>query len=277
MIALANTPVNEVQSIITTGTPAGGTFTLQIYGDVTTPLGNTATAPQIQAALIALANVGNNVSCTGGPLPTPVVVTFNNYFAGQAQQLITLATNSLTGGTTPTVVITRTTPGSGQYDPVSPWFDLGATKTGVKITRNSAEDVFDVDQIYGDLDARPNNWQMTIATALSEVSLVKLQVAWELGTVTVDSTPTTGVEAHLGIGLPINYTKRRLAILYQRPNGFIRAVVFRKVVKTTQDSDLTYMKTGDQITVPLTFRALIDTTVGDITQNLGEIVDQANE
>jgi len=278
MIRTGATTQNEVQTLTMTGTPTGGTFTLMIYGDVTTALAFNATAAQVQTALQALPNIGNNVAVSGGPFPgTPIVVTYNNYMAGEPQQLIALANNSLTGGTTPTVTPVRTTAGFGQYDPISPWFDVGSTKTGVRISRNSAEDVIDVDQVYGDLDARPNNWSMTVATALSEITLVNLQVAWELGNTTVDTTPSTGVEAHLGMGLPTAYTKRRMAILYQRPNGLIRAVVFRKVIKTTQDSDMTYMKTGDQITVPITWRALIDTTVQDPTQNLGEIIDQANE
>lgn len=277
MIAMGTTAVNDVQTLNETGSPTGGTFTLSIYGDVTTPLGYQATAAQVQAALIALPNIGNNVTCAGGPLPTAITVTFNNYLAGQLQQLIIANSSGLTGGTTPAVTVTHTTPGSGQYDPISPWFDLGATKNGVRFNRNNTEDVFDVDQIYGDLDARPTNWTMQITTDLAQSTLSVMQVAWELGNTFIDATPATGSEEHLGVGLPTAYTHRRMAILYQRPNGLIRAVIFRRTIKMPTNSEINFMKSGPQLTVPVVFRALIDTTVQDPTQNIGEIVDQALE
>jgi len=278
LVTLSGSPVNDVQTLTETGTPTGGTFTLSIYGDVTAPIAYNATAAAVQAQLQALPNIGNNVACSGGPFPaTPIVVTFNNYMAGQAQQVIIANSAGLTGGSTPAVGVVHTTTGSGIYDPVSPWFDLGATKTGIRISRNNTEDVFDVDQLYGDLDARPTNWEMQIATSLSQSSLQVMQTAWELGNIFDDTTPSTGTERHLGMGLPTSYTKRRLAILYQRPNGLIRALVFRRTVKMPQASEINYMKSGEQLLVPVTWRALIDTTVQDPTQNIGEIIDQALE
>jgi len=269
---------NDVQTLKCTGTPTGGTFTLRLYGDVTSAIKYNCTKEELEKALQELPSLGNNVKVEGSSFPAgELKVEFVSYRADEAQPLIELATNSMTGGTTPTVTITHTTVGAGEFDCVSPWFDLGATKTGCKITRNNTEDVFEVDQIYGDLDARPTNWTMTIVTALAEVTLAKLQIAWELGNTFIDSTPTTGPEEHLGVGLPTTYTHRRLAILYRRPNNLIRAVIFRRVVKMPQESDMTYMKSGEQIVLPVTFRALIDTTVGDQTQNIGEVVDQANE
>lgn len=278
MIALTNAGAqNDVQTITSTGVPTGGTFTLSIYGDTTATIPYDGTAAQVQTAIQALPTIGSNVTCTGGPLPTAVVVTFNNYMADQAQSVFVPNYAGLSGGTTPTIVVTHTTVGSGIYDPVSPWFDLGATKDGVKFNRNNTEDVFDVDQIYGDLDARPTNWEMQITTSLAQSTLASFQTAWELGNTFIDATPTTGPEEHLGIGLPTAYTHRRMAILYQRPNGLIRAVIFRRTVKMPQASEINYMKSGPQLTIPVVFRALIDPTVGDPTQNIGEIVDQANE
>jgi hypothetical protein len=270
--------VNDEQTLTIAGTPTGGTFTLRQYGDVTAAIKYNATAKEVEAALRELPSVGANVEATGGPFPgTPVVLKFIGAREKEAQPLVELAANSMTGGTTPTLTVAHTVVGAGIYDAISPWFELGATKTGVKITRNNTEDVFDVDQIYGDLDARPTNWEMTIVTALAEATLAKIQVAWELGNTFVDSTPTTGPEEHLGIGLPTSYVHRRLAVLYQRPNGLIRALVFRRVVKMPQESDITYMKSGEQITMAFTFRCLIDPTISDPTQNLGEVVDQAVE
>jgi len=269
---------NDVQTITISGTPTGGTFQLRFLGENTEAIKYNATAAEVQAALRALPSVGGNVKCSGGPLPgTGVVVEFVEYFAKTLEPLIEVSTTTLTGGTTPKVEIAHTTPGVGQYDPVAPWFDLGATKTGAKITRNNTEDVFEIDQVHGDLDAAPTNWTMSIVTALAEVSLARLQFGWELGETFIDATPATGPEMHLGIGLPTNYVKRRFAVLYQRPNGLIRAVAFRRVIKMPQESDINFQKQGEQQTIPITFRALIDPTVQDPNQTIGEIIDQANE
>jgi hypothetical protein len=104
---------DEVQTIATTGTPTGGTFRLSYEGLVTAAIAFDAAAATIDTALEALPSIGTGgVTCAGGPLPTGVTVTFNSQNLGRkAVPLIALHTNSLTGGTTPTVTITETTPG----------------------------------------------------------------------------------------------------------------------------------------------------------------------
>jgi hypothetical protein len=73
------------------------------------------TAADVQATLSALANIGSgNVFCTGGSLPgTPVTITFCGSLGMMPQKLVTLGTNSLTGGSSPTAAVTRTTAGGG--------------------------------------------------------------------------------------------------------------------------------------------------------------------
>ena len=61
------------------------------------------------------------------------------------------------------------------YDPMTGWNDLGATKTGITITVNNTEETFDVDQIYADIDSRPTGWECTVATALAEMTVQRLQ------------------------------------------------------------------------------------------------------
>ncbi|MFI7240109.1 hypothetical protein [Streptomyces cyaneofuscatus] len=104
---------NEVQSVAITGTPTGGTYTLTYSGQTTAPIVYNATAAQVRTALTALSNIGTgNVTCTGGPHPgTPVVVTFTGPLAGTDVAQMTGNAASLTGGTTPAVVVTTTTPG----------------------------------------------------------------------------------------------------------------------------------------------------------------------
>lgn len=105
--------VNEQQTVTITGTPTGGTFTLEFDGEVTAAIAYNANAAAVAAALEALPNIGDgNVSASGGALPgTPVVVTFQGDLAGEAQPLMTADGSGLTGGTTPDATVAQTTEG----------------------------------------------------------------------------------------------------------------------------------------------------------------------
>ena len=155
------------------------------------------------------------------------------------------------------------------YDAASGWNDLGATKGGVVISRNSTEETFDVDQILANIDTRPVTWEQTIATAMAEASLDRINVAWEAGTKT-----TSGSEEQMGVGDPTTYKTRRLAVLLRKDDGKIRAHVFRKVQRNATDSSITLNKTGDQITFPITFTALADTSVSDVDTRTQVIFNQ---
>lgn len=104
---------NEVQQVAITGTPTGGTYTLTLSGQTTSGIVYNATAAAVQSALEALSNVNpGDVTCTGGPHPgTPVLVTFGGQYAGDDMPQMTGSATNLTGGTTPAVVVTTTTPG----------------------------------------------------------------------------------------------------------------------------------------------------------------------
>lgn len=160
-----------------------------------------------------------------------------------------------------------------QYDAKTGWVDLGATKTGIQITVNNAEETFDVDQILGDIASAPTSWEVSVGTQLAEFTLERMQVAWEGSSITTDATPTPD-EKELGVGEPTSYTQRRLAVLYQRPSGLIRAFIFRKVQRMPQESSVTFQKTGEQISVPVRFRALADTSVTDVYKRFFIVRDQ---
>lgn len=105
---------NEVQTLTMTGTPTGGTFTLRFRGQTTAPIVFGATAAQIDTALEALSTIGaGGVLSAGGPFPAvAITATFNAApYAPSNVPNISLGTNGLTGGTTPTVTVTATTPG----------------------------------------------------------------------------------------------------------------------------------------------------------------------
>lgn len=99
-----------IQQILqTTGAPTGGTFTLTYSGHTTSSLAWNATAAQVQNALVALTNLGANVTCTGGPLPTsPITITFSYGFSSNPALITT--TSALTGGTAPQAVVTAVEP-----------------------------------------------------------------------------------------------------------------------------------------------------------------------
>ena len=127
---------NEVQTITTTGVPTGGTFTLTYAGQTTAPIAYNAASTVVATALTALTSIGTgNVTTSGGPLPTGVVVTFTNALGGSDVATLT-ATSSLTGGTTPTVVITTTTQGvvgSNSIGYQAPSVNVNPTPNGVAI------------------------------------------------------------------------------------------------------------------------------------------------
>lgn len=99
---------NEVQTLTTTGTPAGGTIRLNFDGQQTGTIAYNASAAVVQSALEALSNIApGDVVVTGGPLPAGVVITFGGTYAGVNVPLITTTGTALTGGTSPTAVITQ--------------------------------------------------------------------------------------------------------------------------------------------------------------------------
>lgn len=154
------------------------------------------------------------------------------------------------------------------------WVDLGATKTGIQVTINNAEETFDVDQILGDISSQPTSWECSVGTQLAEMTPERLQVAWEGSDITVDATPDTP-EEEISFGQPASYTQKRLAVLFQRPNGMVRGHFFWIVQRQPQESSVTYAKTGEQISVPVRFRVLADPSFDDVRKRFFMIRDQA--
>lgn len=111
--ATAITGVNDVQTLTTTGVPTGGTLNLTYTptGATTTNLNFNETAANVQSALRVILG-SSNVNATGGPLPSAITITFVGTL-GNANQPVFTFTNNLTGGASPTPVITHTTPGRG--------------------------------------------------------------------------------------------------------------------------------------------------------------------
>ena len=103
---------DEVQTITITGTPTGGDFTLDFKGETTAVVAYNAAAAAVQSALEALPNIDpGDVTVAGGPGPgTPWTVTFGGQYEDEdVPQLI--AVGNFTGGSSPAIAVTTTTPG----------------------------------------------------------------------------------------------------------------------------------------------------------------------
>jgi hypothetical protein len=100
--------VSEVNTVNINSATSGGTFTLTQNANTTAPILYSATAADVQAALIA-APTSLTVTVTGGPGPgTDWVVT---YTATGAQTALTGTGTNLTGGSATSVNITQVTSG----------------------------------------------------------------------------------------------------------------------------------------------------------------------
>ncbi len=126
-------PTYEVDSVVTSGVPTGGTFTLQFTYDgntyTTAPIAFNASAAAVASALAAATGgpaLPGTLTGSGGPLPTAVTITASGAFEGPITGQIGNGAG-LTGGTAPAVAFTRTTQGTGGSP--APTFPAGNTMT----------------------------------------------------------------------------------------------------------------------------------------------------
>lgn len=192
----------------------------------------------------------------------PTFLDDEGFIRGPARLMYCAVTQSFPTGISQVVNLST-------YSAMTGWSDLGATKGGVAISINNTEESFDVDQVYGDIDSLPTAWECSVSTQLAEMTLDRLTFCWEGSPVT-----TSGGEKSMGYGAPLSYTRRRMAVLFQRPNGKIRAFVFRKVQRSPQESTITFNKTGEQQSVAVRFRAIADLSVSDVYSRFFTAYDQ---
>jgi hypothetical protein len=163
--------------------------------------------------------------------------------------------------------------GVTQYDAVGDWEDLGATKGGVQISINHSEETFDVDQILGDIESAPVSWECSVSTALAENTLEHFQLAWEGSAITTNTAPTPD-ERTMGYGQPTRYTRRQLAVLYKSDEDLIRAFIFRRVQLQPVESQITFNKTGEQVSIPVQFKGLADSSISDVKTRFFTVIEQ---
>lgn len=112
----------QVQTITVTGTPDGGSFTVQNeVTDTPATVAYNATADQLQTAVESLESVGaGNTHVDGTSLATGLAVSFIGELQGETLDLLTVDDANLTGGTTPAATASVTTAANG-------WKALGHT------------------------------------------------------------------------------------------------------------------------------------------------------
>ena len=96
---------DAVQTVMLTGSPTGGTFTLTFGGDTTSSIAYNASASTVQSALVALGSIGSgNVVVTTG-INGGWQVRFTESLGGTYENQITASGSGLTGGTSPGVSV----------------------------------------------------------------------------------------------------------------------------------------------------------------------------
>lgn len=161
--------------------------------------------------------------------------------------------------------------GVNQYNAKAGWTELGATKGGVTVSTNHTEETISVDQVFGDIDSAPTAWETSVSTALAEMTLEHLQVVWEGSDIETNGAG----ERTLGYGQPDEYTKRRLAVLYKAPKtDKIRAIVFRIAQLQPVESSIVFNREGDQMTLPVQFKGLADTSIDDPQKRFFMVYEQ---
>lgn len=99
-------PDSTIYVVTVTGTPGGGTFSLNVTADGTTAetaaIAYNASAAAVQAAIIALANVPADGVVVTGSAGGPFTLTFGGELTDEVV-VVALADNDLTGGSSPSV------------------------------------------------------------------------------------------------------------------------------------------------------------------------------
>lgn len=248
---------SQVDSLDLNG--ATGNYTLTVNGEETASLADTDDEAAIQAAIEALTDVEpGDITVTDTGTGGPYDLTWGGNLAAQPVD-VSVDGTGMTGGP-PT--ITNTTEGIDQFAPQGMWEDLGATREGIAITVNNAEDAYEVDQVAGEIGSSPTSWEASVATNFAEMTLEKFQLVWEGTAITTDSSPDVP-EREISFAGATAYTQRRLAVLFRRDNGAILMFAFHKVVRTPQESTVNFQKGGDPMTLAMTFKALADATEAD--------------
>jgi hypothetical protein len=262
------TPANEVQTVTITGTPTGGTFSLTYNGQTAAGIAYNAAASAVQTALQGLSTIGSgNATVTGGPGPgTPYVVTFVGTLSNTNVAVMTAA-GSFTGGTTPAIAVTTTTPGSPVDLATLPvgYKDIGwVTSDGVTYGRTT--DVSDVTSFGSVQPTRSDvtNDTITMSVVAQETSLLTLGLYTGADTSALTASITNGEFSIAKPSIPGFRYYRVLGLFVDRDDQGREIYLARYMprARITEWGEQQLNDGDDPVTYNMTFTGYEDSTVG---------------
>ncbi len=267
---LTSAGTNEVQTITITGTPTGGSFTLTFTGQTTAGIAYNANAAAVLSALEALSNIApGDVTVGGGPGPgTPYTVTFSGGSYGSTDVAVMTASGaSLTGGSSPNVAVTTTTPGVNLDLATLPtgWEDLGwITSDGVTYGRTT--EVSDVTSFGSVQPTRSDVTQDTITMQVvaQQTSLLTLGLYTGADTSALTATAATGEFSIAKPSIPGFRYYRVLGLFVDRDDAGREIYMARYMprARITEWGEQQMSDGDDPITYPMTFTGYEDSAVG---------------
>jgi len=259
---------NEVQTVTITGTPAGGAFTLTFNGQTTTAIAYNAIAGAVQTALEALSNIDpGDVVVGGGPGPgTPYTVTFGGQYAAENVNAMT-AVGSFTGGSTPAIAVTTSTPGTGVDLATLPagWEDIGFISTD-GATYGRETEVSDVNS-FGSVEPTRSDVtrdSITMAIVAQETKLLTLGLYTGADTSGVLATAGTGELSIEKPNVPGFRYYRALGLFIDRDDEGREIYIGRYMPRSriTEWGEQQMTNGEDPVSYPMTFTGYEDSAVG---------------
>lgn len=259
---------NEIQTVTITGTPAGGNFRLTYDGQQTATILYNAIAGAVQTALEALSNLDvGDVTVTGGPGPgTPYVVTFGGTLAATDVTEMT-ASHSFTGGTSPNIAVSTTTPGATvDLAPLpSGWEDLGWTSTD-GVTYGRETEVAEVNS-FGSTeptrsDITTDTITMSVTAQETRLSTIGLYTGADTSALTADAT--TGEFSISKPAIPGFRYWRVLGLFVDQDDNGREIYIARYMprARITEYGEQQYQSGEDPISYNMTFTGFEDSTLG---------------
>lgn len=135
LVITSHSGFNEVQVITINGTPTGGVWRVR-YGDQTTaPLAHNVSAANLQVALRALSSInGAHVTVTGSD-GGPFTCTFSGDLATSELSVMVADDSGLTGGTSPSIVVSVSTLGASATEWAGSWQIASLATSTITLTK----------------------------------------------------------------------------------------------------------------------------------------------
>jgi hypothetical protein len=153
---------HRVQTVTITGSPTGGTFTLTGGGGTTGTIAYNAASSTVQTAVRTLGGNFSAATATGSA-GGPYTVTLNPGASGPDP--LALGTNSLTGGTSPSVTVAATAPTDTTLRAIGGDWSQCAYGVGMDINMRVSTDASYVDEAGNTISAFQNNLVLLLIEA----------------------------------------------------------------------------------------------------------------